>query len=311
MINIKKIILFIILTCLYIPETNAAIKDSLFASVGNKALTKSDILAELKVILILNGQSFSENKRKQLESAAISSCVKRKIKEIEIGKYGNLTFSKVDLEKELSRLANNLNMDLDMLRNTLLANDIDFSYLINRITIELLWNSLIFSLYKDRITINIEEIDEKLKIFQEEKKIYEYLISEIIIKDITKDELESKIEEIKNRIKNEGFEKVAMDISISESALNGGDLGWISENTISKKFRSEIINTVIGNTSQPIILPAGVLLLKVRNKRELKKFKNLEEAKNQFVDDEKAKILNMHSLSHYDNLKRSITIQYY
>ena len=311
MINIKKIILFIILTCLYIPETNAAIKDSLFASVGNKALTKSDILAELKVILILNGQSFSENKRKQLESAAINSCVKRTIKEIEIGKYGNLTFNKVDLEKELGRLANNLDMDLDTLRNTLLANDIDFSYLINRITIELLWNSLIFNLYKDRITINIEEIDEKLKIFQEEKKIYEYLISEIIIKDITKDELESKIEEIKNRIKNEGFEKVAMDISISESALNGGDLGWISENTISKKFRSEIINTVIGNISQPIILPAGVSLLKVRNKRELKKFKNLEEAKNQFVDDEKAKILNMHSLSHYDNLKRSITIQYY
>ena len=311
MINIKKIILFVVLTCLYIPEGKTAIKDSLFASVGNKALAQSDILTEAKVILILSGQSFSEDKRSQLETAAIKSSIKRTIKEIEVGKYQDLTFSKTDLEKELNRLANNLNMDLDMLRNTLLANDIDFIYLVNRIKIELLWNSLIFNLYKDRISINIEEIEEKLKIFQEEEKIYEYLISEIIIKNITKDKIELKTEEIKKRIKTEGFEKVAMDISDSESALKGGDLGWIGENTISKQFRSEIINTPVGNVTKAIILPEGVLYLKVRDKRELKRFENLEEAKNQLVDDEKSKILNMHSLSHYDNLKRTITIQYY
>lgn len=311
MINIKKIIFFVILACLYIPEGKATIKDSLFASVGNKALAQSDILTEAKVILILSGQSFSEDKRSQLETAAVKSTIKRTIKEIEIGKYQDLTFSKKDLEKELNRLANNLNMDLDMLRNTLLANDIDFTYLVNRIKIELLWNSLIFNLYKDRISINIEEIEEKLKIFQEEKKIYEYLISEIIIKNITKDQVESKTEEIKKKIKTEGFEKAAMDISDSESALKGGDLGWIGENTISKQFRSEIVNTPVGNITKAIILPEGVLYLKVRDKRELKRFENLEDAKNQLVDDEKSKILNMHSLSHYDNLKRTITIQYY
>jgi len=310
-INIKKIIFFVILACLYIPEGKATIKDSLFASVGNKALAQSDILTEAKVILILSGQSFSEDKRSQLETAAVKSTIKRTIKEIEIGKYQDLTFSKKDLEKELNRLANNLNMDLDMLRNTLLANDIDFTYLVNRIKIELLWNSLIFNLYKDRISINIEEIEEKLKIFQEEKKIYEYLISEIIIKNITKDQVESKTEEIKKKIKTEGFEKAAMDISDSESALKGGDLGWIGENTISKQFRSEIVNTPVGNITKAIILPEGVLYLKVRDKRELKRFENLEDAKNQLVDDEKSKILNMHSLSHYDNLKRTITIQYY
>ena len=311
MINIKKIIFFVILACLYIPEGKATIKDSLFASVGNKALAQSDILTEAKVILILSGQSFSEDKRSQLETAAVKSTIKRTIKEIEIGKYQDLTFSKKDLEKELNRLANNLNMDLDMLRNTLLANDIDFTYLVNRIKIELLWNSLIFNLYKDRISINIEEIEEKLKIFQEEEKIYEYLISEIIIKNITKDKVKSKTEVIKKKIKTEGFEKAAMDISDSESALKGGDLGWIGENTISKQFRSEIVNTPVGNITKAIILPEGVLYLKVRDKRELKRFENLEDAKNQLVDDEKSKILNMHSLSHYDNLKRTITIQYY
>ena len=35
------------------------------------------------------------------------------------------------------------------------------------------------------------------------------------------------------------------------------------------------------------------------------------EIKNELVDAEKSKILNMYSLSHYDTLRRSIAIKYY
>jgi len=42
-----------------------------------------------------------------------------------------------------------------------------------------------------------------------------------------------------------------------------------------------------------------------------KKVNNLDDAKNQLIMAEKTKILNMHSLSHYQNLRRSISINYY
>ena len=87
MINIKKIIFFIIIFSLYLAESSAVIKDSIFATVGNKAITKSDIVNEVKIILILNGQNFSEEHRQQIETAAIQSTIKRKIKQIEIGRY--------------------------------------------------------------------------------------------------------------------------------------------------------------------------------------------------------------------------------
>ena len=54
-----------------IKQVKTTIKDGLFATVGNKAITHSDIVNEIKTILILNGQSFSEDIRKQLESASI------------------------------------------------------------------------------------------------------------------------------------------------------------------------------------------------------------------------------------------------
>ena len=42
------------------PKIEEAIKDSLFATVGNKAITQSDIINEIKIILILTGQGFTE-----------------------------------------------------------------------------------------------------------------------------------------------------------------------------------------------------------------------------------------------------------
>ncbi len=58
-------------------------------------------------------------------------------------------------------------------------------------------------------------------------------------------------------------------------------------------------------------LPAGILFFKVRDVRIKDEVTNLVEAKDDLVSDEKTKILNMHSLSHYENIKRSIEINYF
>jgi len=310
-IYIKEIFFFIIISFLLTINGNTKIKDSLFATVGNRAITHSDIINEIKTILILNGQTFSENNKKQLQTAAIKSTIKRNIQQIEIDKYKSLQFNKKDLDMELNRIAKNLNMSLELLENTLTNNEINFTELVNSIKVRLLWNSLIFQLYNERLSINFQEIDEQLKLIENKKEINEYLISEIIIKPVSAEKLESAIKELKDKINTRGFDKVAIDLSISSTAINGGDLGWIDENIISKEFKSKIVNTSVGNISEPIILPNGVLIFKVRDKRKIEKIINLEDAKKQLISAEKTKILNMHSLSHYENLKRSIAINYY
>lgn len=79
-----------------VPKIEEAIKDGLFAIVGDKAITKSDIVEEIKTILILNNMSYSDDKRDELQKMAVKSTIKRKIKEIEISK-NNLQYSHTDL----------------------------------------------------------------------------------------------------------------------------------------------------------------------------------------------------------------------
>ena len=76
------------------------------------------------------------------------------------------------------------------------------------------------------------------------------------------------------------------------------------------RIKREIINTPMGEISSPILLPEGILIFKVRNKRKVETKLNLETKKNELVKMEKIKILNMHSLSHYDKVRRSVSIKF-
>ena len=292
-------------------QVKTTLKDGLYATVGNKAITRSDIMNEIKSILILNNMSYSDDKRQELQQMAVKSVIKRNIKEIEIDKNDFLQFNQTDLNFHLNRLAKNANMDLDTLKSICKANGLDFSILEDQLKVELLWNSLIFQIYRNKISVDLDEIDKQLKLNQNKKEFNEYLISEIVVKAVEKDKLESMIKDIKKRIEIEGFKNVAMKLSVSQSAMNGGDLGWLNENKLAEKFRPILSNTPIGSLSKPILLNKNILIFKVRDKRKIKKEINLEELKNQLVVTEKTKILNMYAKSHYENLVRSTPIKFF
>ena len=309
--NFKKIIFLVLSFIIFSNNLHGEIKDGLFATVGDKAITESDIVREIKTILILTDQPYSDEKRDLLQSVAVRESIKRNIKKIEIEKYNNLSYNESDLSKELIFLAEQSNSDLNTLKIKFAQNGINFTNVIENIKTELLWNSLIFELYKNRLNINLNEVDEQVANLNKKKDINEYLISEIIIKPVSEDKISLEINKIKDEIEVHGFEKIAMEKSISDSSINGGDLGWVAENLISEEFKNKIINTSIGRISEPVLLPEGIIFFKIRDKRTSKKITNIEDARQQIINSEKTKILNMYSLSHYDTLRRSIAINYY
>jgi len=309
--KLKKIILSFVILIFCTQNCYGVIKDALYATVGKKAITYSDIINEIKIILIINNQSFSEEKRRQLESNAINASIQRSIKQIEIEKYGSLNFSNADLLRELVILAKRLNMSLNDFEEIFNSEGIDYSIVKKRIETELLWNSLIFKLYKNNLPVDEKEISEQLLLIKKKENTDEYFLSEIIFNLVDKNKIEPEIKKVRERIKSEGFEKVAMNLSIAETANQGGNLGWVSENVMAEQIKSIIANTPIGEVSKHMLLPNGILIFKVKDKRSKKAEIDIEKVKNQLVNNEKNKLLKMYSLSHYDKLRRSVAIDYY
>ena len=309
--NIKKIFFLVLFLLINTQKINAGINDALFMTIGNKPITQSDIVDEIKIILILNNESYSDDKRDQLHELAVRSTVKRTIKKIELERNNFFQFNEEDLERELARLASNIFIDVNTLKNLCESNELDFSKIEDQVKTELYWNSLIFEMYKGNLKINQEEIEDQLKLSKNKNQINEYLISEIVISKVEDDKLDLEVQELKRKIENESFEQVAREVSISESALKGGDLGWINENIISEKIKTVLTETPTGNLSSPIVLENGILIFKVRDKRKIEQNMSLEEIKNKLINTEKTKILNMYSMSHYDKVRRTITINFF
>ena len=308
MIKLKNIFFALLFIQHFLTSNSLAITDSLIGTIGSKALTSSDLINEMKMLLIVNGKTFSQTNKKELQSIALRSIINRLIKQIEIEKHNFNDFNKEDIVNEINSIAKNLNMDVSSLKNSFKVNKINFSNLENRIETELKWNGLIFTLYKNRITININEINRQLKLIQNQKFIEEYLIYEILIEPVSQDKFQAKINEIKNKIQEDGFEKTAIIYSKAESASNGGKLGWVKETALSEKFRKVLKNINVGSIAKPVAVSEGIILLKLADKKKLEQKIDLEVAKNALLNSEKEKKLQMYALSHYNKLKQSVEI---
>ena len=310
MIKFKKIFFINLFILHFLTLNSFAITDALIATVGNKPLTHSDLINEMKMILILNGKVFSEENKEQLRSIALKSVTGRLIKQIELEKYNFDDFNQDDIRKEINKIAAGLNTSIDTLKSSFTHNNVDLSILENRIEIELKWNGLMFDLYKNRVNINLDVINEQLEVIKDQNFVEEYLLYEILIESVEKEKLQIKINTIINEINNNGFEKAAIKYSQAKSSTKGGELGWVKETAISERFKKILKETKVGSITKPFLMPEGVLLLKLEEKKKKYNIINLEEVKNKLLQSEKKRKLDMFALSHFNKIRKITEVDY-
>ena len=78
--------------------------------------------------------------------------------------------------------------------------------MLKKIEIELLWNNLIYEKYKNKLSIDVDKIKEDLKYKTEnQNKVEEYKLAEILFTPQSKSTENEEIEEIKESIKKIGL----------------------------------------------------------------------------------------------------------
>jgi len=102
--KIKKIIFLLFIFLTFVEKINSEISDSLYMTVGDIAVTQSDIVKEIKIILILTNQSYSNERSEQFQEAAVKAIIKRNIKRLELEKNEYYNFDREDLKNELNKL---------------------------------------------------------------------------------------------------------------------------------------------------------------------------------------------------------------
>jgi len=242
-------------------------ENKILFKVNNKIVTTYDIYEETKYLSFLNKELKNFDKRKIYEISK-NSIIKDIIKENELEKfYKEIKLDEVFLEKFLIDYFKKFNLNtIKDLKKKLSKSDLKFEYVVKKITIQLLWNELIFKKFSKKVKINKNLIKDELS----KKKIQnEFLISEIVFNVNKKNELDTKYKIIQNEIKNKNFSSAAIIHSTSETSVNGGSIGWIKENSLSTNIRNALRNINVGEITNPIKIPGGFIILKIEDKREI------------------------------------------
>ena len=175
------------------------INNKIIITVGKYPITYFDLFKEVKMISILSNSKINENNREQIKQLAIASLIKRKIKISEIEKLGIKNYNKRDLEQLIQNTSRGIGLDRNDLRKLLKKNNLSFDSLVKRFETDLKWNSMIFQLYKNKISLNTIEIENKINLELEnlEDKNDEEKI-EMIKRNIVNKEKDKKLQMFSN-----------------------------------------------------------------------------------------------------------------
>ena len=146
------------------------INNKIIISVGDYAITTIDLLKEIKLIAILSDTDINENNREQIKGLAVKSLIKRNIKKSEIKRRNIYKYNKKQLNALVLNTSKKLGTDQEGLEKILEKNNLSYKELIKRFETDLKWNYMIFQIYKNKISLNTVEIENKIQVRVESLK---------------------------------------------------------------------------------------------------------------------------------------------
>ena len=304
--NKFKIFFFGALYSLIFFSNISAIENKILFKVNNEIITSMDILTELKYLEIIN-KDFKKASKKQGFEIAKRSLIREKIKEIELKKI----FKEIKIE---DKFLNDLLIDYFKSINIKTISDFEKYFILldinpnlikKKITLEVMWNQLIFNKFKQSVKIDRELIKKELSINSKQK---EFLLSEILFNISENEKLDKKIDLLEKEIKNKGFSQAALTYSISDTANKGGQLGWVKETIMSSKIKKIIKKIKIGNYSKPIVVPGGFLILSIEDIREVENDFDLNTEINKIIKEKTNDQLNQFSNIYFKKIKKDVAI---
>ena len=293
---------------IFLSDRVDAITNKIVLKVENEIITNYEVKNKILTSLVLAGDEINQENINKLKKQAIESLIQNKLKIIELKKF-KIKKNSSQINSYLNSISGN---DIFSLENKFKNNNLDYNLFLEEVEIQTKWQNFIYLFYKEKIEINENSVKEDLKkIVENEKNFKEYNISEIEIMLEENSNIDQIILDLKNKIKDEGFETTALKYSISSSAKDKGNLGWISSKSLSKEIFEVLKVMDTGQISLPIKRQNSILFLKLVDVRtsQIENI-NLDELKKRIIEQKQNEMFNLYSKSHLSKLKNTVLIEY-
>ena len=286
-----------------------ALENKILFKIDNEIITTLDIYEEIKFLKTFNPEINSLDE-KELFEISKNSILKNTIKKIELNNF--VEELKVD-DKFLSKLIvskySKIGIDsLEKFEIILKDKNLDVKLIKEKFSIELIWNDYIYKKFYNKVVVDRKKIEKEILNNPKQEKQRELLLSEISCSVTNKIDFKNKYEKILSDLEIIGFQKTAIKYSNSDTASNGGLIGWVKEDNLNLTIKKIISNLKIGQISKPIRTTSGFIILKIEDEKEYSANLNINEKVEEIVKFQTNNQLSQFSNMYFNKIKKDLII---
>jgi peptidyl-prolyl cis-trans isomerase SurA len=244
--------------------------DAIAATVNGDVITRDDVENRARLFALSTGLTLSPDLLARLKPQITRQLIDDRLQLQEIQRR-RIVVADADVANAIGVVEQRNGLPRGGLRAKLDAQHVSFSTLISQIRTQLGWTRVLRQELAERGFVTPAEVDHEEKRFKAQVGQPQYHVAEIFVaaEDPARQNDARKFAEtvIQQLRAGAPFAYVAAQFSQSETALKGGDLGWVRPDQLDPQVAALVTSMPVGAVSNPVHIAGGFDVVTLQDKR--------------------------------------------
>ena len=245
---------------------------AIVAVVNGDVISRADVDNRRRLFALTTGQPLAPDILDRLTPQVIQQLIEERLRLQEIQRR-KISVSDAEIAAAITDVESRNGMPQGTLRRRLAQDGVGYRTLVDQIRVQIGWNRVLRQVLASNSEVTDTDISDQERILKSLVGQPEYRVAEIFVpvRDPSQDEqakrfADTVIQQLRN---GAPFAVVAAQFSQSQTALDGGDLGWMDQSGLDPAVLKVVQEMPPGAISNPIRVPGGYTIVTLRAKREI------------------------------------------
>jgi len=241
------------------------------AIVNDDLISVYDLESRVRWVVLTTGIKPDNQNQRRIIQQVLREMVDERLRLQEADRLG-IRVTDREIDQEIDTLAARNNLTAEQFTNQVTQRGVDMAAVRALINASLAWTKVARRQLRRQIEVTDEEVDETLDRLRDtlnepQKRLYEIFLS-VNSPDQEGDTLQTAERIVQQARDGAEFSGLARAFSQSNSASEGGDIGWVAVSQLPPDLQEDVRNLSNGQVSEPIKTFSGFYILYVADERQ-------------------------------------------
>jgi peptidyl-prolyl cis-trans isomerase SurA len=242
------------------------------AVVGGDVITSGDVENRARLFALSTGLPTTAEVIDRLKTQIANQLVDERLR-LQEAQRRKVVISDQQIASALHDIEQRNNMPEGAMRAKLASLGVSVRTLIDQIRVQLAWTQVLRDQLADKLNITDAEIDDQMHQHELQMGKPEYRVGEIFIPvddPVNIADAQRFAETVIGELRaGAAFPAVAAQFSQTQTALEGGELGWMQPDQLDPQVGRLLLEMPVGAVSNPVKVPGGFDIVTLQAKREV------------------------------------------